>query len=114
MSKSGLGVSAGVPGFRVGLIGPRGHYVHMGRGGLYYRATLDGKGRQHSEPQPTSPYPVAALLDPSQPVMDEVTDASILQLTDAEPSALVSQLTASQSKPTIWVAALVVAILVAL
>jgi hypothetical protein len=46
--------------------------------------------------------------------MDEVTDASILQLTDAEPSALVSQLTASQSKPTIWVAALVVAILVAL
>ena len=39
ISKSGLGVSAGIPGFRVGT-GPRGNYVHMGRGGLYYRKTL--------------------------------------------------------------------------
>jgi hypothetical protein len=35
--KSGLGVSAGVPGFRVGT-GPRGNYVHMGRHGVYCRA----------------------------------------------------------------------------
>lgn len=39
LSKSGVGVSAGVKGFRVG-VGPRGHYVHVGAGGLYYRATL--------------------------------------------------------------------------
>ena len=34
LSKSGLGVSAGIPGFRVGT-GPRGNYVHMGRNGIY-------------------------------------------------------------------------------
>lgn len=36
LSKSGLGVSAGVRGFRFGMNG-RGTYVHMGSGGLYYR-----------------------------------------------------------------------------
>ena len=39
LSKSGIGVSTGIPGLRVGT-GPRGTYVHMGRGGLYYRQTL--------------------------------------------------------------------------
>lgn len=39
LSKSGIGVSAGVKGLRFG-VGPRGNYIHMGRGGLYYRATL--------------------------------------------------------------------------
>src|SRR6185295_19335057 len=39
LSKSGIGVSAGIRGFRVGT-GPSGNYVHMGMGGLYYRQTL--------------------------------------------------------------------------
>lgn len=39
LSNSGIGISAGVRGFRVGT-GPRGNYVHMGIGGLYYRKTL--------------------------------------------------------------------------
>jgi hypothetical protein len=44
LSKAGVGVTVGVPGFRVGT-GPRGNYVHMGRGGVYYRATLGGQTR---------------------------------------------------------------------
>jgi len=39
LSKSGVGVSAGIKGLRGGT-GPRGNYVHMGRGGLYHRKTL--------------------------------------------------------------------------
>jgi hypothetical protein len=38
-------MSVGVKGFRVGT-GPRGNYVHMGRGGLYYKASLGGRSRQ--------------------------------------------------------------------
>jgi hypothetical protein len=38
LSKSGVGVSVGVPGFRVGT-GPRGNYVFAGRDGFYYRAS---------------------------------------------------------------------------
>lgn len=54
-------MSVGVKGFRVGT-GPRGNYVHMGRGGLYYRASLGGgrpKGAR-SGPSPVAP--------PSQPL----------------------------------------------
>ncbi len=39
LSRSGLGASIGVKGARIG-VGPRGSYVHLGRGGLYYRQTI--------------------------------------------------------------------------
>lgn len=55
LSKSGIGVSAGVTGLRFG-VGPRGNYVHMGRGGLYYRATLPPSSSSRNSPsQPLSP-----------------------------------------------------------
>ncbi|ESQ15464.1 MAG: hypothetical protein N838_29195 [Thiohalocapsa sp. PB-PSB1] len=48
LSKSGLGLSGGVKGARVG-VGPRGTYVHAGRHGLYYRKQLShGKDRTQS------------------------------------------------------------------
>ncbi|WP_395741813.1 DUF4236 domain-containing protein [Prosthecobacter sp.] len=53
LSKSGVGVSAGIKGFRLGT-GPCGNYVHMGAGGLYYRKTLNSSrshpGRSSSVP----------------------------------------------------------------
>ena len=64
LSKSGIGVSAGVRGFRVGT-GPRGNYVHMGVGGLYYRSTLPSSSPPASRPpvpatfeQPTTHAPL--------------------------------------------------------
>lgn len=39
-SKSGLGASVGVKGFRVGTRPDGRSYVHAGRGGLYYREEL--------------------------------------------------------------------------
>lgn len=38
-SQSGVGVSAGVKGFRIGT-GPRGNYIHAGTNGFYYRKTI--------------------------------------------------------------------------
>ena len=43
LSKSGVGVSAGIKGLRLGT-GPRGNYVHMGRGGLHFRKSLNPPG----------------------------------------------------------------------
>lgn len=40
LSKSGLGVSTGIRGFRVSS-GPRGTYLRAGRGGIYYTKRLD-------------------------------------------------------------------------
>ena len=41
LSKSGVGLSAGIKGLRVGT-GPKGRYLQAGRGGLYYRRSLNG------------------------------------------------------------------------
>jgi hypothetical protein len=49
LSKSGIGVSAGIPGLRVGA-GPRGTYVHMGGHGVYYRQTLSPTEKSTIEP----------------------------------------------------------------
>ena len=44
LSKSGIGVSAGVRGARVGVSATGRAYVHAGRSGLYFRQSL-GSGR---------------------------------------------------------------------
>jgi hypothetical protein len=42
LSKSGIGGSVGVTGFRVGA-GPKGPYLHGGRDGLYFKKSLSGQ-----------------------------------------------------------------------
>lgn len=65
LSKSGIGVSAGVKGFRVST-GPRGTYLNAGYGGLGYRHKLGGGYRAaqtHNTYQ--SPTPVQLTSTPS-------------------------------------------------
>lgn len=92
LSKSGIGVSAGVPGFRVGM-GPRGNYIHAGRGGFYYRATLPTSG---SRPPATPPSPYHAHPStPSQPTVgpeQEIESGSVLQMRDESADGLLKEL----------------------
>jgi DNA polymerase III subunit epsilon len=119
-SKSGLGVSVGVPGFRVGLIGPRGHYIQAQRGGLCYRKSLNaGRSRSHTRPthvNPTSPRRPIAAPPSGDVVMHDTTGATVLALAAAEPSELVTQLTQAQQRhrlaPWVVVAAVLLSMLV--
>lgn len=82
LSKSGVGVSVGVPGFRVGT-GPRGNYIRAGKGGVYYRATLGGTRRSPAvalRPARVPPPAVGADVP-----MEDLTGASAAELvpTDA-------------------------------
>ncbi len=58
LSTSGIGVSTGIPGFRLG-IGPRGTQIHLGRGGFYYRQTISHRASQkmnsHARPETMQP-----------------------------------------------------------
>ena len=65
LSKSGLGMSAGVTGLRVGT-GPRGKYLHAGREGLYYRTSLD----THAEQATNTAVREAANAELDQPLND--------------------------------------------
>jgi DNA polymerase III epsilon subunit-like protein len=96
LSKSGVGVSVGVPGFRVGT-GPRGNYVHMGRGGVYYRATLGGPTKPtaaHSAQR----YPSPAAFHPSDVIMEDVTGATALELAPTGGGDVVDQLNAAAAR----------------
>jgi hypothetical protein len=63
LSQNGVGVSAGITGLRVGK-NARGNYIHMGRGGLYYRAALPSTPRTayQSTPRPMAPQPESEEL----------------------------------------------------
>jgi hypothetical protein len=51
ISKSGIGVSAGVKGARIAT-GPKGTYIHLGRNGVYYRRKIDGSVTYNESPSP--------------------------------------------------------------
>ncbi len=93
LSKSGIGVSTGIKGFRVGT-GPRGNYVHMGRGGLYYRQTL-----------PASPSGKPAEFRPQPQSADEITEiesGDVSQMTDASAVSLLEELNRKQKRVSRW------------
>lgn len=98
LSKSGIGVSAGIPGFRVGT-GPRGHYVHMGRGGVYYRATLGPRSQLHAPP-PTKPTQGVSgqPFRPSGVVMEDVTGSTAFELEPTSSDDVVEQLNGASSR----------------
>src|ERR1700683_3265934 len=109
LSKSGVGVSVGVPGFRVGT-GPRGNYIRAGKGGVYYRATLGGSRRSPavaSRPARVPPPAVGADVP-----MEDVTGASAAELVPTGADDLVSQLNAAgRHVPLGWPTLLIVLVL---
>jgi len=95
LSPSGVGISAGLPGFRVGT-GPRGNYIRVaGIGTTYF-------GGQ-------APIPVAPEIHPSMPpvasddvVMQELVNVPVQHLVAAHPSELISQLQTAARRRPLW------------
>jgi hypothetical protein len=69
-SSSGVGLSAGIPGLRIGT-GPRGNYIQMGAQGVYYRAALASQnGSPSSRPAPPALHRRPVGQDLSPPIPD--------------------------------------------
>lgn len=91
LSGSGVGMSVGVRGLRVGT-GPRGNYVHLGRGGVYYRHTI-APGAAPSRPvQPM--IPIAA----STTTWQEIDSGPAAEIVDASSEELLEELRAKKRK----------------
>jgi hypothetical protein len=114
LSKSGLGVSAGIPGFRVGS-GPRGNYIHAGRGGVYYRASLGKKRRSGMRPSSVSESPTAVFVPSDGVLLHDATGVSAERLIPTGPGDLVEQLNsaARAHRFSLWLALLLLIILLA-
>ena len=102
LSRSGVGISVGVKGFRVGS-GPRGNYVHMGRGGLYYRASLGGAHRSSGGPRSHRPKPTL----PTQPPMtgdplQSVETGNVVEMVPSNGSDIVRQINEKMARMHFW------------
>ncbi|HSY17531.1 MAG TPA: DUF4236 domain-containing protein [Candidatus Acidoferrales bacterium] len=94
LSKSGIGVSTGIKGFRVGT-GPRGNYVQMGRGGIYFRQTLPSlNGHGTLTPTPEVEY--------SSIEMKEIESGNVSQMVDSSSAALLEEINSKSKKMLIW------------
>ncbi len=74
MSRSGLGASVGVPGFRLGA-GPRGTYVSLGGGLISYRATVRSP-RGSSAARTTQVVRSSAPMSGSSDLVAQLNDAA--------------------------------------
>lgn len=103
VSKSGIGVSAGIPGLRVGT-SPRGSYVRVGAAGVYYQATTGGRRtrRRSTNGLSQSAGSAIALPGPGAIVLTDVTGTQTETLVPANPSTLVSQLNAAAQAHRVW------------
>ncbi len=101
LSKSGLGVSAGVTGLRFGA-GPRGNYVYMGRGGLYYRATLPPFSSPRQSPPEPHPPSAPKISPGTHAPLEEIESADVSQIVDSSSQELLDELNRKRAKTRLW------------
>lgn len=84
LSRSGLGASIGIKGARIG-VGPRGSYVHVGRGGFYYRQSLSSGAAQprREVPSYSDATPIPDLCEIASADANMIIDASAADLLQA-------------------------------
>jgi hypothetical protein len=101
LSPSGIGMSTGVPGLRVGT-GPRGSYIRVGAHGVSYRQTLSHPGgSSRAVPRQSPPRYRQRVGAANEVLMQDVTGATTVQLADAAPSELISQLNEAARHPSL-------------
>jgi Protein of unknown function (DUF4236) len=105
LSKSGVGLSVGVKGLRFGLLGPRGNYIYAGRGGLYYRKSLNRAGQRVRQPPPLqdgagpppTPLPPPVYQEPSVEMV-EVESGDVLAMKDSRFGEILDDINAKQKQ----------------
>jgi hypothetical protein len=120
LSKSGVGVSAGIKGLRLGT-GPRGNYVHMGRGGLYFRKSLNAPGGRAATgsdssqllPRPGEPSGPGIPLGTVGPLQD-VESGSVQEMVDASSAELLREMNEKRKKIRLLPGAITLSIIVTL
>src|SRR5690606_24862850 len=100
LSKSGVSVSTGIPGLRLG-VGPRGNWIRMGRGGLSYRAALSptAPAKFKSSPVPQSDLPIP---DGTHAPLEEIESADVSRIVDSSSRELLEELNSKRKKIRLW------------
>jgi len=91
-------MSVGVRGLRVGT-GPRGHYVNVGYGGIYYRSSVGHAGQQNITPPPPQLVPAQQpYADPSGVQMVEIESGNVMEMREEAFSDLIDEINKKQKQ----------------
>ncbi|RYE73535.1 MAG: DUF4236 domain-containing protein [Oxalobacteraceae bacterium] len=109
LSGSGIGVSAGIPGLRVGT-GPRGAYITGGVGGFRYRKSFSGNAARRTGTvlSPAAPSPKHQPTTPSHSansnIISEVQHDTkhVLVLGDSNHDALLESMNEQRKRAKLW------------
>ena len=103
LSGSGIGLSCGIPGLRIGT-GPRGNYIHAGRGGFYYRKTFSaGKTRSFGTDQPNQqPTYQTDTVDPTLGQLEPVDAGTSALMQDTSSQSLLDELNEKHRRLRLW------------
>lgn len=103
-SGSGIGMSVGIPGLRIGT-GPRGAYISGGIGGFRYRRSLSSVPSRASARFPDG-HGVPALAEgdvtPTIVSTQEHDMLSVLELTDSDSEGLLRSMNEQRRKTSLW------------
>jgi len=100
LSKSGLGLSVGVKGLRIGR-GPKGNYVSAGIAGFQYKTSLNAAGEKltqiHKQQSPDE------YVTPDGVIMQEIESAEVMQMQPSNLSSILQELNERNGKlSAIW------------
>src|SRR6266480_4419386 len=108
LSGSGIGVSCGIPGLRIGT-GPRGNYIQAGRGGIYYRAAIPTAVAPsvHQQVEPKTAGPIDLKLSEFR----NLDAGSSVDMQDVSSKSLLDELNEKRTKwrVTPWLIGIVIA-----
>ena len=107
LSGSGVGMSVGVRGMRVGT-GPHGNYVRIGRGGVYYQQTF------HTPAAPARVVPLPAIPGGTHAPLQEIASADAAQIVDSSSEQLLAELREKRAATALMPFAIVGSILLLL
>ncbi|MBS0353430.1 MAG: DUF4236 domain-containing protein [Proteobacteria bacterium] len=103
-SGSGIGMSVGIPGLRIGT-GPRGAYISGGVGGFRYRRSLGAlpnRAPSRFADEQGAPALAEGAFAPAIVSTQEHDTLSVLELTDSDSDGLLQSMNEQRRKTSLW------------
>ncbi|MBU4468822.1 MAG: DUF4236 domain-containing protein [Candidatus Omnitrophica bacterium] len=98
LSKSGIGVSTGIKGFRIGA-GPRGNYIRMGGGCIYYRKTWSSESGESQQIRYETRIPKEEVVKKDE--LNEIESGSVFNMVDSSSAELLKEFNSKLQKVSI-------------
>lgn len=109
-SKSGIGLSTGIKGFRIGT-GPKGNYIHAGTNGFYYRKTFGNTNRIEDKHRNTNENLNQQPVDSVEYNFNDIESGNVQFMTDSSFDEIIQEINDKATKIPIFLVFLILNVL---